>query len=107
MIRSLRPDVALMDVRLPIFDGIEATRRNAADLPNVRVIGLSMLDDESSRIKIMKAGAVDCLDKSSAPSCIVEVVRAHGRAPSAERPDEGGFWRLDRESGNTEEPGGA
>ncbi len=77
-VRALRPDVVLMDVSLPIVDGIEATKLICAEFPEVRVIGLSMHDDAWHRGAIRAAGAVDCLDKSLHVDYIVNTVRLHG-----------------------------
>lgn len=57
------PDLVLMDIRMPVMDGIEATRRIKALLPAVKVVILTMLDDLSSRQAADRAGADAYLQK--------------------------------------------
>jgi DNA-binding NarL/FixJ family response regulator len=68
-----------MDIGLPVLDGIEATRLIAMEMPEVRVIGLSMFEDEAHRAAMRSAGAVDCLDKSASLSSVAAAVRRHAR----------------------------
>ncbi len=66
--RRLKPDVVLMDIGLPGLNGIEATRILSAELPGVRILGLSMLYEEGEGAEaIREAGAVGYVAKS-APS---------------------------------------
>ena len=73
-----RPDVVLMDVTMPMLDGIEATRRIKSRLPNVRVIVLSMHDVESISETAFKAGACWCLTKECSPKEITEAIMTAG-----------------------------
>lgn len=55
--RRLRPDVVVMDLNMPVVNGIEATRRIVADRPQVAVLVLTMLDADDSVFAAMRAGA--------------------------------------------------
>jgi two-component system nitrate/nitrite response regulator NarL len=73
-----RPDVVLMDVTMPMLDGIESTRRIKSRLPNVRVIILSMHDVESISGAAYGAGASWCLNKGCSPKEITEAIMTAG-----------------------------
>jgi signal transduction histidine kinase/ActR/RegA family two-component response regulator len=68
------PDIVLMDVTMPRLTGIEATRRITAKLPAIRVIGLSMHEDEDMAQAMREAGAVAYVNKSEAADTLVATV---------------------------------
>ena len=63
--RRERADVVLMDLRMPRLDGVEATRRVVASLPNTRVIVLTTYADDASVFAALKAGARGYLTKDA------------------------------------------
>ncbi len=77
MARSLRPDAVVMDVNLPLLDGIEATRILCRDMEGISVIGISVRNDPQVRLAMTDAGAVDFLTKESAASRLYEVILSH------------------------------
>jgi DNA-binding NarL/FixJ family response regulator len=70
---ELRPDVAILDVTMPLLNGIEATRQLVKRVPGIRVLVLSMHAEEAYIIQALKAGAKGYLLKDSAD---VELIRA-------------------------------
>ncbi|WP_245160262.1 response regulator transcription factor [Blastococcus sp. CT_GayMR20] len=74
--RRLRPDVTLMDVRMPRMDGIDATRRLAAeDPPLTRVVVLTTFDVDAHVYDALRAGASGFLLKNAPPEELVEAIR--------------------------------
>ena len=73
---STAPDVVVMDVAMPLINGIEATRQIAAANPRTSVIILSMHSDESYVLRALKAGARGYLLKDSAETDLIKAVRA-------------------------------
>lgn len=72
----LQPDVLLMDIRLPVLDGVEATRRISAAVPEVAVLVLTMYDDDATVLTAMRAGARGYLLKGAEQDEIVAAIRA-------------------------------
>lgn len=74
---SARPDVVLMDVRMPKLDGIEATRRIRSDerLAEVRILVLTTFDLDSYVYDALRAGASGFLLKDTAPARLLEAIR--------------------------------
>ncbi|WP_022917922.1 response regulator transcription factor [Ruania albidiflava] len=76
-VRRTRPDVVLMDLRMPELDGIEATQAIAADpeLADVRVVILTTFDEDAEILAAIRAGAAGYLLKDVSPGRLRESVR--------------------------------
>jgi DNA-binding NarL/FixJ family response regulator len=87
--RSMRPDVVLMDLRMPLLDGIEATRQiaNTPGLDRVRVLILTTYDTDANVFDALEAGASGFLLKDSGPAELLQGIRvvAAGEALLAPR----------------------
>ncbi len=74
--RMLRPDVVLMDINMPEMDGIEATRNLVQQMPEIRVIGLSMHDEGKLSARMIEAGAAAYVSKCSPIALLLEKIRS-------------------------------
>ncbi|MEU9858288.1 response regulator transcription factor [Streptomyces sp. NPDC047974] len=66
-----RPDVVVMDIRMPVLDGIAATERLTAELPDCRVLALSTFDMDEHVVGALRAGACGFLPKDISPEDLV------------------------------------
>ena len=69
-----RPDVMLMDYRMPVLDGIQATAQVRAAMPDVAVVALTASADAAEREALVEAGAVTCLAKDQELDEIVAAI---------------------------------
>lgn len=83
---KLKPEVALMDVRMPIMDGVRATRRFKESLPGCKVIVLTTFDDDEYIFDALRMGAVGYLLKDVPSAQLVEAIRAAARGESILEP---------------------
>jgi DNA-binding NarL/FixJ family response regulator len=77
--RELRPDVIVMDVRMPALDGLEATRRILAERPESRVLILTTFGEDEDVYAALRAGASGFLLKDSSPEDLVRAIRVVAR----------------------------
>jgi DNA-binding NarL/FixJ family response regulator len=74
--RTTRPDAILMDINMPICNGVEATRIIKAEQPDVKIVALTVSDDDQDLFEAIKAGAQGYLLKDLRPEELFEMLRA-------------------------------
>ncbi|MER7760695.1 response regulator transcription factor [Streptomyces sp. NPDC097619] len=84
--RAVRPDVVLMDVRMPGTDGIEATRRLLREVPGTRVLVLTTFDLDGYAFAALRAGASGFLLKNSRPEELLAAIRDVARGDAVVSP---------------------
>jgi len=75
-VRDLSPDVVVMDINMPNFNGIEATREIVSDFPDTKIIALSIHSGKGFIEDMLSAGAVGYILKECAPEELVNGVRS-------------------------------
>ena len=88
--RTHRPDVILMDLRMPVMGGVEATRRVLAATPAARVVVLTTFEEDEEIFEAMRAGAVCYLLKACSADKLCESVRAAAKGTSVLEPSVAG-----------------
>ena len=107
--RSLLPRVVLMDLQMPVLDGVEATRRLHEEQPDCRVIVLTTFDDDEMVFDGLRAGAVGYLLKDAPSEKLAEAIRVAARGETFLQPSVAAkvvaeFARLSRKTVATANP---
>ncbi len=76
LFRQLQPDVTLMDLQMPVADGLEAIRAIREEFPSARLIVLTTYKGDVQAVKALKAGAAGYLLKSSLRKDLLDAIRA-------------------------------
>jgi DNA-binding NarL/FixJ family response regulator len=83
---ELQPDVVLMDLHMPVLDGIATTRRLRVEQPGVRVLALTTFDDDEDVFAALRAGALGYLLKDVSSERLVEALLSAARGESVLQP---------------------
>lgn len=75
MAKALQPDVVITDIKMPVIDGIEATKKLSEVFPEMGIIALSMYDDDELIIEMLEAGAKGYLIKNAGKEQITEAIK--------------------------------
>ncbi|UTR11790.1 response regulator transcription factor [Evansella sp. LMS18] len=78
LVRAHTPDVVLMDINMPNINGVEATKNLVEKFPNIKVLILSIHDDESYVTHVLKTGASGYLLKEMDTDALIEAVKVVG-----------------------------
>jgi DNA-binding NarL/FixJ family response regulator len=73
--RHLVPDIILINVRLPVLNGVDATRAILAEFPGMHVIGMTLVDNNAESQAIREAGATACVSKSGPMENLIRAIR--------------------------------
>src|SRR6187431_2068036 len=84
--KAHKPDVILMDLRMPVMGGVEATRRIMAAVPAARVVVLTTFEEDEEIFEALRAGALGYLRKACSPDKLNESVRAAAKGTSVLEP---------------------
>ncbi|SFS65785.1 response regulator [Marininema halotolerans] len=91
LVRTVQPDVVLMDLMMPVMDGIEATRQIHESLPEVKIIVLTSFADQDHVIPAIRAGAVGYQLKEIEADELAETIRAAYRGMTQLHPKAAGL----------------
>ncbi len=81
-VKRLAPDIVLMDIAMPLMDGLEATRRLNKDYPKAKVLVLTQYDNKDYIASLVKCGAQGCVPKKAAATELLSAIRAIYRGDS-------------------------
>jgi len=105
--RELRPDLVLMDVRMPVMDGLEATKKIKQEMPKTSVMMVTMHENADYLFEAVKAGAAGYVLKDASGERLLSAVRRtlEGESPLNQELAMQLLVRLTRESGGSSEEG--
>src|SRR3954463_9294548 len=103
--RELRPDIVVLDVAMPLLNGLDAARQLKGSMPEVRLIVLTVSEDPDLAAEAFRAGASGYLLKNSAASELITAIREvdQGLSSAPPRPPQGRFAPIPGEPGPARE----
>jgi len=104
LVASSRPDVVLMDITMPELNGLECAAKLLAEHPQVKVLALTMHDDDRYFFRLLDAGALGYVVKGASPEELVAAIRQVARGEPYVHPSLA--WRMLRDYVERREPGG-
>jgi NarL family two-component system response regulator YdfI len=87
LISSLQPDVVLMDLRMPVMDGLEAIERIRAEWPLIAIIVLTTYDEDDLMLRSLQAGARGYLLKESSLETVLQAIESAARGDMLLQPE--------------------
>jgi two-component system response regulator NreC len=107
-VAQFHPDVVVLDISMPLMDGLEATRQMKREEPDVKVLILTMHDDEEYFFQLLRAGASGYVTKKAASRELISAIEAAYRGesffcPSMAKHLLSDYLRLDRAIENREQ----
>ena len=106
-VTQFRPDVVVLDISMPLMDGLEATRQIKKECPDTKVLVLTMHDDEEYFFQLLRAGASGYVTKRSASRDLISAIEAvsSGKSffcPSMAKHLLSDYLRLDKTTDHTD-----
>lgn len=86
LVRKLNPQVVLMDLQMPLLDGVASTKRLRAEFPNTQVIVLTTFDDDEYVFEALRAGALGYLLKDTSSEKLIEAIELAAKGESFLQP---------------------
>ena len=107
LVRELLPDIILMDIAMPVMDGIQATKRIANELPTIRIVMLTTSEEDEDLLNAIKAGAQGYLLKDTPSKRLHDELRrmAQGETPLSGLMATKVLKEFGRSSHSTQSPG--
>jgi two-component system response regulator NreC len=101
MVKKFKPDIVIMDIAMPIMNGIEATRRINKEFPEIKVLALTQYSNKEYVYPIIEAGAKGFISKTAASSELASGIRAINKGDSFLSPSVAKVFVEDYQVGST------
>lgn len=83
--RELRPDIVLLDINMPSGSGLETARLIRADIPEIKILVMSLHDAKQFLPTVLQAGADGCVDKAQLSDALIDAIKKLGHPAAGTR----------------------